>query len=272
MFNKKIFTKKKKFLISILILLALIICSNIFRKELKNSVYIVSSPLQRLLWQSGDRISGFFKMFIKIKKEREEVEKFKEKNKKLTVQIAGLKELREENKKLRKAIGIGLPKRFNLSFAQIIGKNISQDSILVNKGSKNGILKNMPVITSQKIVLGKISRVYKNFAEVMLISNKKMSFDVRIQDSSDISGMAKGKGNSKISIDLVPREKKISKGDIVITDNLGEIFPKGLLVGKVEKVEKNDVNAFQKIEVKPISNIKEIDDIFIITDQKNNKE
>jgi len=268
MFSRKISSKKRKVFILILVVSVLFVFFNIFQQGVRNFVYVISSPFQRVLWRAGDRTSDFFRTFIKINKINKETKKLKEDNQELTAEIAALKELREENKNLREALNIDLQKDFKLSFVEVIGKDISQDFILINKGTKDGVLKNMPVITPQKILLGKIENLYENFSKVMLLSNKSISFDVRIQDSGDISGVGKGGGNSKILVDFIPWEKNISKGDIVVSDSLGGIFPKGLLIGRVDKVEKNDVDVSQKIEVDPAFNIKELSTLFIIIGQK----
>jgi len=263
MFNKKVSSRRKRILFLFFIVSVLIIFSNIFQKRLRNFSYVVSSPLQKILWQAGDKTANFFGTFVGMK-EKEKIRELEKENQKLITEIAALKDLKNENKILRNALGVGLQKDFKLSLAQIIGKDISQDFILINKGAEDGILKDMPVITSQKILLGKISRTYKNFSKVMLLSNKKMSFDVNIQSSSaDISGVGKGKGNSKILIGLIPREEDILKGDLVVSGSLGGIFPKGLFVGRIKKVEKKDTEAFQKIEIEPAFNIGKLDGLFI---------
>lgn len=264
MFNNK----KRKVLTLILTIFILIIFFNIFQKNVKNFIYIISSPFQKAFWQAGKKTAGFLKTFAEIEKTRIKIEKLAKENQKLTAEIAELKELKKENEILRKALGAGLQKDFKLSFAQIIGKDIYQDFILINKGAVDGISKDMPVISAEKVLLGKVGEVYKNFSKVMLISNKKMSFGVKIQNSDDISGAGKGKGNFKILIDFIPREKEILKGNLVVSDSLGGIFPNGFLVGKVKKIEKKDTEVFQKIEVECAFNIKELDKVFIITGKK----
>jgi rod shape-determining protein MreC len=260
--------KPKKILFLFFIIFVLIIFSNIFQEKLRNFSYVISSPFQKILWQAGDKTADFFGIFIGMKEKEEKAWQLEKENQKLIAEIAVLKELKNENKNLRNALGIGLQKKFKLSFAQIIGKDISQDYILINKGTKDGILKNMPVITSQKILLGKISRTYKNFSKVMLLSSKKMSFDANIQSSIDVSGVGRGKGNSKILIGLIPREEDVSKGDLVVSGGLGGTFPEGLLVGRIKNVEKKDTETFQKIEVDPAFNIKKLGGLFIITGKK----
>ena len=99
----------------------------------------------------------------------------------------------------------------------------------------------------------------------MLISDKNSVFDAKVQEK-DISGVVRGEGNFKIILDLIPRDKEVSSGDIVVTSSLGGIFPAGLLVGQISNVKKNDVDPFQYIEINPSFNIKDINILFLITE------
>jgi rod shape-determining protein MreC len=234
-----------------------------FSKPVKNFFYSFSQPIQKTLWKTGDNVSDFFGGILEIKIMKKELEAVYLENQALRGQIAALKELKKENEDLRNALNIGLEKDFELELAQITGKDVSQDSILVDKGSKDGILKGFPVITSQKILLGRIGEVYENFSEVILISNKDSSFSAEIQDK-DASGIVKGEGNLRLYLDLIPKNKEISKGEFVITTALGGIFPKGILVGEITEVKKTDIQPFQTAEIKPSFKIEELDSVFII--------
>lgn len=261
----KILAKKKKFVIFVFGLLLVIFLLNVFQKEVRSFFYTISAPIQKVFWRVGDRISDFFGAIIKAKNLKTEVEELKLKNQELLTQIANLGELTKENKNLREALSLELQKEFKLSLAQIIGKDISQDFILIDKGSEDGISKGLPVITQQKALVGKISEVYNKFAKIELCSNKESSFDGKIQkEETDISGIVKGKGNFKILFDFVPREKEISNGDIVLTSALGGVFPKGLLVGRIKEVKKSDVEPFQQAEIEPAFDVKTADILFVI--------
>ena len=236
---------------------------NFFQLKIKNLFYLISSPLQKKLWKSGGTISNFFASFLKIKKVEKEINSLKKENAALTAQIARLRNLEEENIFLRKALQIGLNEDFNLFMAEVIGKDPSQDSFLINKGKKDGVEKEMPVITEEKVLLGRIEEVYRDFSKVRLISNKKSSFDAEVQ-GKDVTGLVKGRGNFNLILDLVPYEKEINEGDLVITSSFGGIFPSGILVGKVKKIEKKDTEPFQKIEIEPSFNVSLIKRVFLI--------
>jgi len=234
-----------------------------FQNSLKNFLYLISSPIQKNLWVFGEKISNFFEGIFSSTKLKEENLKLKEENEKLIFENLSLKNQAKENEILKKALDIGLEKEFDLEFAKIVGKDISQDTILIDKGAKDGISENLPVISENKSILGKVIKVYKNFSKVQLISNPEMVFDVKIQNKG-ILGKAKGRGNQKISIEYLPLKENIQPGELVISAGQSGIFPEGLLVGKIEKVKKSDLEGFQEAEVSPFFNITDLEYLFII--------
>lgn len=258
------FSSKKTKILIIILGISLILSLNFFQKEVKSFFYLISSPIQKSLWRAGDRTSDFFETIAKIKNLKKENEELKLKIQELLSKNSSLKELKKENEILREALGIGLQEEFQLTFAEVTSKDVSQDSILINRGLKDRISEGMPVITQQKALVGKISEVYENFSRIILISNKESSFDAKVADS-DIPVLIKGKGSLKILLDFVPQDKNIEEGNLIITTSLGGIYPKGLLIGLITEVKKGDIKPFQQAEVSPFFNISNLENLFIIT-------
>jgi len=258
---------KFKIGIIVVLLIAFFVILNLigFSKGVKNLIYLISQPIQKTFWKMGDEISDFFEMISEMRNLKKEDEELKLKIQELIAENVALKELKKENEILRTALELGLQEEFKLEICQVIGKDISSDTILINEGFKDGLTKDSPVITQQKILVGRISEVYKNFSKVQLITQKDTSFDAKILDT-EISGLIKGEGNLRLFLDLIPPEKEIKKGDVVITTVLGGIFPRGLLVGEIEKVIKSDIEPWQQAKVKPAFNIEGLETLFIITE------
>lgn len=262
--------------IIILLIIFIIVVLNLtgYQKEVKNLFYLISAPIQKTFWQVGDRVSDFFEAITEIKNLKKETENLKLKNQELLAEIVLLKELKKENEILRTALDIGLEKEFRLAIAEVLGKDISQDSLIIDKGSEDGISKDLPVITQQKTLVGKINEVYENFSKVQLLTDKESSFDAKISETpyqnefnagqAEIYGVVKGKGNFKLYLELIPGEEEIKEGDLVITTSLGGIFPGGILVGQIKEVKKSDIEPFQQAEIKPAFDIKELKMLFII--------
>jgi len=260
----KLSPAKNKILI-IFIGILIIISLNFFKKEVKNFFYFISAPLQKVLWGAGDNTSNFFIGIFQGKAIIKENDDLKQKVQKLVSEISVLKELKTENDFLRESLSIGLEKEFELKMADVIAKDISIDSLVVNKGKKDGISEGNPVITSQKVLVGKIGEVLDNFSRIILISNKDSSFDAKVSDS-DAYGVVKGKGHSDVWLEFIPKEKEIKIGDTVLTSPLGGIFPKDILVGEISEAQKSDVEPFQKAKIKIYAKIQDLKTVFIIID------
>jgi rod shape-determining protein MreC len=236
---------------------------NFFQEKIKNFFYFISSPLQKVLWGAGDNTSDLFIGIFQGKNLIKENDDLKQKVQELVSEASALKELKTENEFLRTALSLGEEKEFQLKMADIIGKDISIDSLIVNKGKKDGISEGNPVITSQKVLVGKIGEVLDNFSKIILISSKDSSFDAKIGDS-DAYGAVKGKGYFEVWLELIPKEKEVKIGDTVITSAFGGIFPKNLLVGEVVEVQKSDVEPFQKAKIEIYAKFQDLKTVFII--------
>jgi len=257
---------KLKIGIIVVLLIAFFVVLNLtaISKGIKNFFYLISSPIQKTLWRLSNNLSDFLEAISNINKLKKETEETRLQNQELLKELVTLKEIREENKILREALDLGLEKEFKLQIAQVISKDISEDSLIIDKGSKEGIEEGLPVISQQKVLWGRISEVYPNFSRVMLISNKESSFDAKIVNEEEIQGVVKGKGNLKIIFDLIPQEKKIGEGNLLITTSLGGIYPEGLLIGLVKTIKKSDIEPWQQAEIQPFFDLSEAEILFII--------
>lgn len=259
------FLKKNKFFTWIFVIIVILVTLNFFQKEIKNFFYWFSSPIQEKLWVTGDKTSNFFEGIIKISFLKKELDLLNQEKQNFAVKISQLEKLKEENEVLRGALGINLEEKLDLSFASIVSKSPSEDLIFINKGSVDGLSEGMPVITEQKILIGRLTHIYKNYSAVSLASKKGFSFDVRIQGEKDVTAIAKGDGRLDIFLELIPREENVKKEDIVFTSSLGGAFPGSILVGKIKEIIKKDAESFQKAKVETAFNLEELNYLFIIT-------
>lgn len=167
-------------------------------------------------------------------------------------------------------MNLGLEKSFKLALAQVIARDPLEDAVLINQGSSRGLKSDMPVITPEKVLVGKIGQVYQDFSQILLISNNKTSLSAKIADQTpeapDITGLVKGEGNMRIIFDLVPQDKQLETGQTVVTSRLGGNLPPDLIVGKINRVYSSDIKPFQSAEIKSGFEIGNLDYLFIIVD------
>lgn len=237
-------------------------------KETKNTLFLASSPLQIFFWNQGQNLNHFIDKLKGIDALERKKSNLELENERLRAELADLLELRDENENLKKALDIGLEKEFKMTMADIVSKDPLQDTIIINKGSDDGLLVGFPVITPEKTLIGKIEEVFASFSRVVLTSNKKNSLSAKIDNEEEIIGVTKGKGNLKIIFDLIPQGKEIKKGSLVMTTSLGGVFPKGLLIGTINSIDYSDVKPFQTAQINPGFDFKNLDFVFVITNFK----
>ena len=170
----------------------------------------------------------------------------------------------QANKRLRKLLAFQERIDEPTLSSEIIGKDSTNwyKSILLDKGSLDGVTINMPVVTYNGVV-GKIHEVTNHTARVLLINDVNSSIAVLIQRNR-AEGILAGSGNTCCTIKYLRRDVEIRKGDRVITSGMGGIFPKGLMVGTVSKIQKPTYGLFQYADVIPEANIADLEEVFII--------
>ncbi len=266
----------KKIITGAVILFLLIVFLNIFQRQIRNSFYLISYPISSFFQKTGSKISLFSESFLNAKELKNENNELRNDNQKLLSEVSLLQGYLRENLASKEILDNNKSNNFNIVLAKNIGLDISNDFILLDKGLDDGISENMPVISSQKVLYGKIFKVYKNFSQVMLISNKNSVLNVKISQNNEptktlINGAVKGRGNLSIYLDLIPFDAEIKEGDTLTTSALDGIFPRDFLVGKITIKNKNDLKPFQTAEVQTFFDAKNIENLFIITDYKQEK-
>jgi rod shape-determining protein MreC len=215
----------------------------------------------------GAKLSGGLQNIASIRNAIRENQDLRARIDGLLADNSRIAELNKENETLKEALGLGLDKEYDLRMAETIGMDMMADSLVVDKGAADMIETGFPVVTSNKVVVGRISKVYKNFSKVDLITGRGITFDVNVSENAT-NGLAKGLGGFGLMLDLIPKDIEIGQGDPVSTSALGGIFPEGFLVGMVDQVNKNDVETFQTATIKPAFEIGKIREIFIIIGYK----
>jgi rod shape-determining protein MreC len=250
-------------IISVIGIVALILSLNFFQKEFKGFVYSLSSPLQESSWRNGGKVADFFSLLGRIGDLNKENEDLRKENEDLLATNGFLLEAEKENVALREALALGLEEDFQLLLAQVVSKDVGHDGILINKGKKDGVSEGLPVINSSQVLLGRVTEVYDSFSRAALISSQESSFDAKIS-GADITGVVKGRGSLGLDFELILPEEEIKEGDFVITSSLAEIYPRGLLVGEIIQIEKQDTGSFQRAELSPLFDLDKTDSVFLI--------
>jgi len=185
------------------------------------------------------------------------------------VDIVKLQFLEEENVVLREQLNFLQKSPFETVGAEVIGKNIDPlgNTIILNRGSQDGIIINNPVVVSNGVLVGKVVRVEKNVAVVRLINDNQSKVAATVMNEDKSLGLVEGGYGISVRMNFIPQNELIQVEDTIVTSGLEEGIPKGLLIGTVEAVEKEAYHPFQKAVLKPLTNLDKINLVSVIISQ-----
>jgi len=148
--------------------------------------------------------------------------------------------------------------------AQVIFRDISlwNQSIILNQGKSQGILKDMPVVSDQGLV-GRIISVSSSTAQVLLLTDFHSRVGVQSQESRDV-GVLFGEIKKKLRIRYLDLNSTIKTGDTIITSGMGGIYPKGIPVGKVTMVGADDDGMHLYALVQPFVKFSKIEEVLCL--------
>jgi len=151
-----------------------------------------------------------------------------------------------------------------MAAARVIGASPDPGSLIVyiNRGSRDGIRRNMGVITPDGVV-GKILAVYPDTSQVLLLGDKESGVGALLA-ATRTQGPVKGTGGPQLSLDYVSNDEKVSVGEAVLTSGQDRIFPKDLPVGTVVEATPDPKTPFMRIRVKPAAHPDRLEEVLVL--------
>jgi rod shape-determining protein MreC len=161
---------------------------------------------------------------------------------------------------------VQLPNSARVVHGKIVSNTVSQlrNFLIVNKGSTDGIKKDMSVI-SGKGPVGVVIDVSENFCSIMSILNKDNNVSVRNKSTLNI-GQLRWKGGDIMIAELeeIPKHIKLKKGEIIETSGYSSYYPAGLPVGVVEKYSEDSKSNFANIKVRLYNDFTNLRHVYLI--------
>ena len=121
--------------------------------------------------------------------------------------------------------------------AKIISNSVNRRNnyLMLNKGSMDGITKDMAVISPLGVV-GIVREVSKYFSSVLSVLHKDTKVSAKIKNSGYVGTVVWNGENYRYgNLKDIPSHVALSKGDTVITSGYSLIFPEGLMIGTIDK-------------------------------------
>ena len=207
---------------------------------------------------------------------KDENDRLKDEVRDLRQQLAEVQTAKRDAQQLRGLVGLqreqGFPQGTEPKAARVIARSptVWYSSIKINKGSGDGIRPDQPVISAGGLA-GKVTRVTGGTAEVTLITDAESAVSAQIMPDG-ANGIVKPEvGNpNDLLLDFVEKGRRITEGTTVVTSGftsskVESLFPRGIPIGKVRKVDLDEIELYQRVHVKPFADLKRIDVVQVLT-------
>jgi len=236
---------------------------------IQNAVGIVLTPLQKGLTSVARFVSDKLSYFTDFKELKAENEALKARVLDLEGQLIELDRYRAENKSLREFTGVVEKNReFEYELAQVIARDPENlfFTFTIDKGSSDGI-ERYDAVTTPDGLAGIVTEVGTTYAKVTSIIDEVSPIGAIISRTLDVAVLEDdaelgAKGYCRLS--YLPGESSAAAGDVVLTSGLGDMFPAGIVIGKVLEVRQESHNISSYAIVEPAVDFSNIHYVMVI--------
>jgi rod shape-determining protein MreC len=258
---------------ALLLLVAFVLPSSLSLKG-KGAVRGVMAPAERGTSGLGQRFSEAVSAIRGMGGAAEKNRDLSHDNIRLRAELSKLSDVEEENLRLRYALQFYRREPHSMIPCDVISRNISGwwHTVRVGKGAGDGIKENHAVISPDGLV-GKTIEVSKHTSEVLLVCDPACRVSARLERANAF-GLVRGagvnlKGHPVARMDFINKDTEVRVGDEVVTSGLsseGGVSPKGVHIGYIVKVHRDDSGLFQYAEIAPSATVSLLDYVFVVSD------
>lgn len=275
--KKKMTSKKYVFIGAVILIIILLIIFSFTLKE-DRKLNPVESFLRDTLSYAEKIVTYPFSYITTKTREYNKLKDVNEENDILETSLDRIDAIETENVELRRQID-ALKNELNIDYtltdyeylnATVTSRSVGYwyNTITINKGSYNGIKKDMVVINSKGLI-GRVIKTSTFTSDVRLITtsetNNKISVHISNGDNN-LYGLINNYDYSKnlLEVEGISNTKDVDIGDFVYTSGLGGIFPSGILIGSVSEITTDSYDLAKIIKVKPSADFSNINYVSVL--------
>ncbi len=225
------------------------------------------TPFQKVIAGGIQWANDVWNGYVNLRGTRDENERLKQEIAGLRLESSRQSEDIGQARRLQTLLGFRQQYVAKTLAAQIIGAGGTEQShiIYIDKGSRDGIAPDMPVITPEGVA-GKVLEVFPASSQVLLLNDQSSGVGAILEESR-LQGVVHGSANGELLLDKVMADETVKVGERVLTSGGDRIFPKGLLIGTIASATvQKDV--FLHVRVKPVSRLGQLEEVLVVTEIK----
>jgi rod shape-determining protein MreC len=233
---------------------------------IRYAVVMVITPPEKALHGIGQWFRHIWFGYFDLVHVRRENATLKDQLERLRLEQASVVEDARQGQRLQQLLGFKEHYIYQTVAAQVIGTSGTDESgiVYLDKGSNDGLKTDMPVMTADGIV-GRIKDVFPSTSQMLLISDTTSAVGV-ILESTRTRGIMKGSTYGQVQVINVSPDDRIKPGQRFITSGGDQVFPRGMPVGTIERVEPDpDRDPMLDVVVRPLANLSRLDEVLVVT-------
>ena len=189
-------------------------------------------------------------------------------NEQLRMQALQAEETARENARLRQLFGWQQQKKWNLKLANVVLRDPANwwRTIQIDRGSRDGIRVDLPVLTSEGLV-GRISFVSFTRSQVTLLGDPKCKVPAQVGNDTGETGVIGSSGpfdGSLVELSYLPKTANLKAGELIATSGVGDIFPKGIPIGKIVDSRAVEYGLYIEARVKLAADLSALDKVWVL--------
>ena len=236
---------------------------------MRGAVVSLLSPLERVMTKVTDAAEGFKEYFTEYDRLKAENEELKARLEELEDQRYRIDEIEAMNNWLYDYLDLAREHTdYDLAVAKVVGREAGNymSVFTLDVGTENGIEKDMPVVTAEGIV-GYVNEVGPYWSKVLTILESASSVGAKLERTGEL-GLLEGDFNMRTDglcrLTYLSADSKVEAGDRVLSSGLGSIYPSGLVIGIVERVETDEFSRTVTAYVKPSADLENLSRVMVI--------
>lgn len=212
-------------------------------------------PLQMMALAPRDALSGVSNYFASTTALQNEVATLKLQQIKNAENLHQNVALATENAQLRRLLDLKTKSNSKSLMAEILydARDEVTRKIVLNRGATQGVALSQPVI-DERGVIGQVTRVFPLTCEVTLLSDKNQAIPVQVERNG-LRSVVTGRGRSPFLEMRVTTNADVKIGDVLVTSGIDGVYPEGLQVAKVARVDNKATTTFETVLLSPAAGI-----------------
>ncbi len=221
------------------------------------------SEVQRGAWSVVSGTRQVWAGYVGLRGVREENEKLRQRLADVEVELQEQRALADRSRGFERLLELRGRTELQTTAAEVIASSVAPEfrTLTIDKGSQQGLLTDMAVIAPTGIV-GRVVSPTARASKVQLLIDRNAAAGSLVERSR-AQGVVTGRGDGLLRMEYVDEIAELAVGDTVVTSGIDGIFPKGFVIGRIERIDRSG-GGYKEILVKPAVDFTTLEEVLVV--------